>query len=157
MFFDDITQLLTVPHVCVQSMEYVAACLVIVAIWHSTNYNHESCILQYWDVTSCSFAHTLSQIHRQLLVSLPSLLPPLPQLSCTFPQTHVHPLLPNRFVIVKIFESQPGLESLHQICNYGLRLQGFISQLFQRVLSRDNGTMLLLEKLSHPYLLPLNE
>ena len=41
--------------------------------------------------------------------------------------------------------------------NRRLTKQGIISNLFQTVLPRDNGPMLLLQKPSHPYFLPLVE
>jgi hypothetical protein len=53
--FDQINQLLAVPHICVRFLELIAGCLVIVAFWHSMNHNHESCILQLCDITSAIF------------------------------------------------------------------------------------------------------
>jgi len=57
----------------------------------------------------------------------------------------------------KFSKRQPGLESLHTISNCRLPVKGSNSQLFQMVLSRDNGPMLLLHKPSQPYFLPLVE
>jgi len=51
-FFNEINQLLPVPHISVWSLKLHAGYLVIVAVWHSTNHNHESCIWQIWEVTS---------------------------------------------------------------------------------------------------------
>jgi len=48
-------------------------------------------------------------------------------------------------------------KSPKKICNRHLPAQGSISLLFQTVLSRNNGPMLLLEKPSHPYFLPIVE
>jgi len=143
------------PHICVRSLELHAGYLVIVAVRHSTNHNHESCIWQLWEVTSSFFACALCQIRRWSLVASPPLLPHLPNLTCTFFQKHLHPLLPNPFGIIEIFQRQPLLKSLQKICNCCLPVQGSISQLFQTVLSWDNGPMLLPEKPSHPYFLPL--
>jgi hypothetical protein len=55
------------------------------------------------------------------------------------------------------FYRQPLLESLQKICNRYLPVQGSISLLFQTVLSHDSGPIVLLEKPSHPYFLPLVE
>ena len=43
------------------------------------------------------------------------------------------------------------------MCNRCLLVRGSISQLFQMVLSRDNGLILLLQKRCHPHFLPLVE
>jgi len=96
-------------------------------------------------------------IRRQWLVASPSLLPRLPNLTWTVLLKHVNPLSPNPFSIIEVFQWQPLLESLQKICNRNLPIQGSIALLFQTVLSRDNGQMLLLETPSHPYFLPLVE
>jgi hypothetical protein len=70
-------------------------------------------------------------------------------------QKHLHPLSPNTFGIIEIFQMQPDLENLQKICHRHVPVQGSITQLFQTVLSADNGTMLLLEKPSYPYFLSL--
>lgn len=57
--------------------------------------------------------------------------------------------------MIKIFEWQPDLESLHNIHSHSLPLVGTYSMWFQRVLSPDNRLMLLLQTSSHSYLLPL--
>jgi len=145
------------PHICVRSLELRAGCRVIVTIRHSTNHIHESCIWQLWDVTSRVFDRVLSQIRLRSAVTSRSLLPRLPNLTCTFLQKHLHLLLLNLFGIIKIFQRQPGLESFQKICNCHLPVQGSISQLFQTVLSWDNGPMLLLEIPSHPFFLPVVE
>ena len=85
-FFDEINQLLPVPDMCVQSLELNAGYLVIVAIPHSTNHNHQSCIWQLRDVTSRIFARMFSQIHHRWLVVSRYLLSCLPNLSWTFLQ-----------------------------------------------------------------------
>jgi hypothetical protein len=103
------------------------------------------------------FAPALSQICRRSLVASPSLLPHLLNLTYTFYQKHLHPLLPNPFSIIASFQWQPGLESLQKISNGYLPVQRSISQLFQTVLSRDNRPILPLKKPSHPYFLPLVE
>jgi len=103
------------------------------------------------------FAQELCQIPRRSLVASPFLLPRLPNLTCTFLQKHLHPLSPNPFGIIKIFQWQTVLKSLQKICNRHLPVQGAISQLFQMVLSQDNGPMHLLQKPSHPSFLPLVE
>ena len=92
-----------------------------------------------------------------LLVAPPSLLPRLPNLACKILQNHLHVLSPNPFAIIEIFHMQPGLESLQNICNCRLPVQGSISQLFLMVLSPVNGQMLLLKKPCHSYFLPLVE
>jgi len=99
----------------------------------------------------------LFQIGHQMLIDSPSLLPRLPNLTCTFLQKHPHPLSPNPFSIINIFQKQPGLKSLQQICNCHQPVQRSISQHFRTVLSKDNGLMLLLSKPNHPYFLPLVE
>ena len=119
------------------------------------SHTHESCIWQPWDVTCHFFTRALTQIRRRLLVASPSLLPRLPNLTGMFLQKHLNPLLPNPFRMIKVFQGQPILESLQKICNRHLPVQGSIPLLFQIVLSRDNAPMLLLEKPSHPYFLPL--
>jgi hypothetical protein len=55
------------------------------------------------------------------------------------------------------FPTPTGSSKYPKLCNRRLPGEGFISQLFQMVLSRDTGLMHLLEKLSHPYILPLVE
>jgi len=112
--FDEINQLLPVPHICVRCLELHAGCLVIVAIQHSTNHNHESCIRQLWEDTVRFFASALTQIRRGWLVALPSLLSCLLNLTSTFLQKHLNPLAPNQFGIIQIFQRQPGLESLQK-------------------------------------------
>jgi len=144
-----------VSHICVRSLQLHAACRVIVAVWHLTNHNHESCIWHLWDGTFRFFACALSQIRRRLVVALPSLLPLLPNLACTFPQNHLNLLSPNPFGIIEVFPGQPLLESLQKIFIRRLPVQGSISLLIQTVLSWDNGPMLLLEKPSHHTLLHL--
>jgi len=54
----------------------------------------------------------------------------------------------------EIFQWQPSLESLQNICHHCLPFQGPSSQWFQTFLSPDNGPMLLLQKPSHPLFLP---
>ena len=157
ILFDEINRLLQVPHICVPSVELIAGGLVIVAVWHSTNHNHERCIWQLWEVSSHCFARTHHQISRRTLVHSPSLLPRLLNLICRFLQNHHNQLSPNPCGILKIFLTQPGLETLQNICNCHLRVQGSISPLFQMGLSPDNGPMLLVQKSSQPYFLPLVE
>jgi len=110
-----------------------------------------------WVVTSHFVAHVLSWILDWLLVALRCLLPRLPNLAWTLLQKDLNPLSPNPLGIMNIFQRQPHLESLHKICNHWLPRQGSISQLFQTVLSLYNGPMLLLQKPSLPYFLPLAE
>jgi hypothetical protein len=155
--FAEINKLLPMPHICVRSLELHAGCRVIVAVLLSTNYHHESCIWHLWDVTSQCVTRALSLIRHRLLVSSPSVLPHLPNPTCTCLQKHLHPLPPNTYGIIEIFQRQPGLESLQKICNRHLAAQRSISQLFHTVLSQDNRSMLLLEKPSHRYFLPLVE
>jgi hypothetical protein len=157
IFFDEISQLLPVLHIGLRGVELHATCRVIVAILHSTNHNHECCIWQHRDVTCRFFACSRFQSRRQWLVASPSLLPRLPNLTCTLLQTRLNPLSPNPFSITKDCQRQRFLETLQKFCNLHLPVQGAISQLLQTVLSRDNGPMLLFEKLSHPYFLPLVE
>ena len=121
------------------------------------NHNDEIHIWHLWEVTSRYVTPALSQIRRQLLIALPSLLPSLPNLTGTFLQKHLNPLSPNPFSIMEIFQTQPGLESLQKISDRRRPVQGSFLQLFQTVLSPDHGLMLLLVKPSHPYFLPLAE
>jgi len=144
-----------VPHICVQGLELHGGCLVIVAIRHSMNHSHERCIWQLSEVTSHSLASTLSLIRRRSFVASPSLLPNLPNLVCTFPHTHLSQLSLNSISIIKNFQWQPGLQSLRNICNSRLPVQGSISQLFLMVLSPDRWPTLLLQKPSYPYFHPL--
>jgi hypothetical protein len=103
MFFDEIIPLLRVPYICVCSLELHDECWVIVAVQHSTNYNHENCIWQLWDVTSRFVARALTQIRRRSLVAAHSLLPSLPNLTCTFLEKHLHPLSANLFGFIEVF------------------------------------------------------
>jgi hypothetical protein len=146
-----------VPHISVQSLELHAGCLVVVAIQHSTSHNHTCCIRQLWEATSHIFARALTQIWCWSLVASPSLLPCLPNLACTLLQKHLHPLSPNPFGIIEIFQRQAVLKSLQKICNCRLPGQVSISQRLQIVQSPGNGPMLLLKMPSHPYILPLVE
>ena len=114
MFFDEINQLLPVPDICVRSLELRAGCLVIVAVRHSTNHNHGSCIWQLREVTSHYFASALSQIRPQSHVALPSLLPHHPNCSCTLLQKHLFPLSPNPFGILGSFQGQPVVQNLQK-------------------------------------------
>jgi len=157
IYFDEFNQLLSVPHICIRSLELIAGNLVIVAVQHSTNYNHDSCIWQLWDVTIHFCTSALSQIRRRLLVTSPSLLPRLPNHASTFLQKHQNLLSLNPFSIIDNFKTQPVLESLQKICNVRLPVQGSLWQLFETVLSWDTGLMLLFWKHSHPYYLPLVE
>ena len=97
----------------------------------------------------------LYQICRRSHVASPSLLSRLPNLTCTFLQTPFNPLLLSPFGIINIFQRKPGLESFQKMCKHFLPVQGSISNLFETVLCPDNGPMLLLQKPSHPYFLPL--
>jgi hypothetical protein len=155
--FDEINQLLSVPHISVQSSQLHAGCLIIVAILQSTNYNHENGISQLREVPSHCVACRRSQIRQRLLVSLPAILPCLPNLDCKFLQKHIHPLPPNPFGIIEKFPRHTDLESLQKICNHRLPVHGSIRQLCQRVLFTENGPMLLFKRRSHPYCLPLVE
>ena len=136
-------------------MELIAGCLVIVAIRHSMNHNHETCIWQLWVVTLRHVARPLPQSRCPLLVTLPSLLSRLPNLSCTLFQKHLNPLSLNPFGIIKIFPRQAVLNCQQKICTRRLPVQGSISPLLQMVLSPDNGLMLRLQIHSHPYFLAL--
>jgi len=155
--FNEINQLLPVPHICVQSLELHAGFQVFVSIRLSTNHNHESCIWQLWEVTCHILARVFSHIRRRSLVAPPSLLRRHPNLACTVHQKHLNPLLPNPFGIIENIQLQPCLESLQNICNHHLPVVGSISLMFQTVLSLDDRPMLLLEKPRHPYFLPFVE
>ena len=150
-------QLFPAPDVGVRSLVLITGFLVIVAIWHLMNHNQEGGISPLCEVTSHHVAHSLSRICRWLLVTSHSLLPRLPILACTFLQTHFNPLLPNPLRIIKMVYRQPCLETLQKICSGRLLVHGSISHLFRTVLSPDNGPMLLLQKPSHPYFLPVVE
>jgi len=157
MFFDDINQLLPVPHVCVQSLKVIARCLAIVAVPQSTNYHHKCCIWQLWDGTNRFVAYLLSQIRRQSLVTTPSIVLRLPNLTWTLLQKQLHPLSPNPFGSIEIIQRQWDHKSIQKICGRRLPVQVSITQLFQTVLSRDNGPMVVHEEPSLPYFLPLVE
>jgi len=146
-----------VAPIFVQRLELIVGCLVIVAVRQPTNHNHESCIWQLWDITSRIVAHTLSQIHYRSYVASVDLLPRLPNLAYTYLRKHLNPLSPNPFGILIIFHRQACLKCHQKICNRRLPVQGSISQLFQTVLSPDNGLMLLLQKPNHLHFLPLVE
>ena len=156
-FFDQIIQLLPVPHIRVRSLQLYSACLVIVAVRHSMNHYHESCILQLWEVTCGLFAHVLCQIRRRSLVASPSFLARPPNFARTLLQQYLNPLSLNPFCSIQIFQRRPGLKSLEKICNHRLPVQGYISQLFVTVLSLEYRLILLLAEPSHPYFLPLVE
>jgi hypothetical protein len=157
VLFYEINQVLPVPHIWVRSLELHAGCLVIVAIWHSMNHNHESSTLQIWEGSSLNFAHALTQIRCRLHVASPSLPCCIPKLCCAFLQIHLHPMLLNPFGSIDIVQRQPGLERIQNIGTHCLPLQGPIVQLFQMGLSLDNRPMLLPNKPRHPYVLPLVE
>jgi len=72
IFFDEINQLLPVPHIWARSLELHPGCLVIVAVWHSMNHNHESCTWQLWEVNSRFLpARSPKSITSRLLPCLP--------------------------------------------------------------------------------------
>jgi len=121
------------------------------------NHNHECCIWQLRDVTCRIFARSLSHISHQLLVALPSLLSRFSNFACTFLHQHLHPLPANPFIIIEINQWQPVVECHQIICNHHLQMQGSISNLIQMVLPPDTGPMLLLQKPSYRYFLPLVE
>jgi len=131
-------------HLC-GSLESFAGYLGIVAIWHWTNHNHESCISQLGEVTADLFTHSLCQLCCWLIVASPSLV------------SHLQNLTSNQFGITNIVRIQPGLNCVQKISNCHLPIQGSISKLFQTVLSSNNAQILLLQKLSHSYFLPLVE
>jgi len=101
------------------------------------------------------FVRPLTQIRCRSLVASLSLVPHLPNLLCTWLPTHLHPLSPNPFAVIENFQRQPGLKSLPKICNRCLPVQRSMSQLFQTVLSPDNGLLFPPKKPCHPYFLPL--
>jgi len=144
-----------VPCIGVWSWQLNVGYLVIVAIHHSTNHNHESCIWQLWVVTICLFPHPLCHICRWSLVIFPSFLPPLPNHTCPLLQTHLNLLSQNPFRTIKIFHTQPGAKSLQKICHRHRIVQGSITRLFQTVLSPDYGQMLHFLEPSRPYFPPL--
>jgi len=113
-FSQENNQLLTLNYSSLQSLELIAGRLVIVAVQHLTIHNHEYCIWQLWDVTSHFVACAHSQICHRLLVSLPFFLPYLLNFTCTFLETHLHPLSLNPFSIINDFRRPPFLESLQK-------------------------------------------
>jgi hypothetical protein len=131
----EINQLLLVSNICVCSMELNAGCLVTVAVWHSIIHNHESCIWMHYDSTSRLLAHALCQIRRGS--HIPTVFPfsLLRNLACTFCQQQLNTPTLNPFRIIKVFLTQRGLESHQNLCNHCLPVQGFISLLFQMILS----------------------
>jgi len=157
ILFDEINQLPTGPHICVRSFWLHAGCLAIVPAQRLANQKHECCIGQLRKVTICCCVCALSQIRCRSLVALPSLFPLLLKLTCTFFQKHPNPLSPTPFGIIEIFQRLPGVESLQKVCNHHCPVQGSNWQLFQTVLSPDNGLMLYLQKPSHSCFLLLVE
>jgi hypothetical protein len=141
------------PDICVQILDLIAGCVIIVADWHSTNHNHESSIFQLLKVTWGCFGRALPQICCRLLVASRSLLLRLLNVLCTFLQIRLNPLWPNPFRIIGVFHRQSGPHSLQNIWNHCLPVLGSLSKHCQMVLSTDNGPILLLKKPSHPYLL----
>ena len=154
-FFEEINLLLLVLHICVRDLELHTGSLVIVAIWHSTNHNHESYIWQLWEVTCRFSACKLPKIGHWSLVASPLLLRCLPTLACTILPKHLNPLSLIPFGIIKTFQREPVFKSHQKICNHCLPVQGSISKLFQMVLSPDNGPILLLQQPSYSYFLSL--
>jgi len=157
VFVDEINQLLPVPHICLWCLELFGGYNHILAIQHPVNHNHERCIWQLWEVTYPLFACVLSQIQIRSLVASPHLFPSLSNFACTFLQTHLHPPPGNPFSIIRINWRQPLLECPQKICDRRHPVQGSISNMFELVLPPDNRPLLLLEKLCHPYFLPLVE
>lgn len=129
--------------------------MIIVAVRHPTNHNHERCNGQLWEITSCLVASRLSQIHLRLLVASLSLFPHHLNLTCTLLQKYLNPLLPNPYGIINTFQMQPVLKSHQIISNCCLPVQGSILNLVQTVLSPHNGPMFLLHTPSHPYIFHL--
>jgi len=127
------------------------------AAWHLMNHNHDSYIWQLWEVSSRNVTCALPQIHHLSLVASPSLLPHLPNLACTFLQTHLNPLALNPFGIIKIIRRQQVVKCHQNICNRRHPVQGAISQRLQLVLSLNNRPMLLHQKPGHPCFLPVIE
>jgi hypothetical protein len=130
-WFDEINQLLLVPHIWVRSLELHAGCLVIFAVWHSTNYNREGCIWQLWEVTCWFLNHAPSQSCRRSIVALMSLLSCVTNLAPKCPHNQLNPLLPNSFSIVKTFQRQSGLESPQRLGNRLLAVQGPSRSIFK--------------------------
>jgi len=84
VFVDEITQLLSVPHICLRGSELFRVQNHILAIRHPANHYHERCICQLWEVTSRRVAQELSQICRWSVVASPSLFPRLSNFACIF-------------------------------------------------------------------------
>jgi hypothetical protein len=70
---------------------------------------------------------TGTQIRGQSRIASPFFLPRPPNFPCTFLQMHLHPLMANPFGIIEIFQMEPGLESLQNICICSLPVQGSIT------------------------------
>lgn len=155
--FDEINQLIPVPHICLERFDLLAGWRVIVAVQQQMSHTYECCISQLWEVTTCQVAHTLSHIRQRLLVTLHFTLPCLPNLICTFPQKQFNLLLPNPFGIKKISQRQPDFKSQLNIQDRDLLVLGSIFNLAQLILYPDNGTKYLLQNPSLPYFLPLVE
>jgi len=97
-----------VPLICVQSKELHTGGLFIVAIWYSTNYNHERCIWQLREVTSCYSDLVVSQIHCRSLVVSSSLYSPILNIICTCLERHLHPRLQNPFGNLTLSDGSQG-------------------------------------------------
>jgi len=62
IFFDEINMLFSVLHICLHGFWLIARWMVIDAIWHPMNQNHESWNGQLWGVTFYLFASVHTQI-----------------------------------------------------------------------------------------------
>ena len=140
-------------HIGIQGLKWFRGSNHGIAIRHSLNHSNARCISQLWAVTSCLCAHKSAQIRRWSLVTSPSLFPHLPTLTCTCLEKY----LTNQLRIVKIIQHPPVFKCPQKICNRCLPVPGSISPLFQLVWCLDNGPILLLQRPSFLYFLPLVE
>jgi hypothetical protein len=155
--FDEINQLLPVPHNDIKQLLSIAQCLVICAVWHSIDPSYASWLCQLGKVNCRCWAHTDSQTHCQSQVVSSSIPPLLLNLACTFVQNLLKTLLLNPFSIMNIFQRQPVLVCHQNNCNCSHPGQGTVLKMFQMVLSLDNNPRLLFQNPSHLYFISLVE
>jgi len=105
-----INQLLPVPHIGIQRMEFFRGLYHILAIRHLVKHTLQCCIWQLREVNSRWFASALTQIRHSPLVASLSLFLRLLTFACTFLQTHLNPRPPDPLNIIELIERQPVLE-----------------------------------------------
>jgi len=89
------------------------------------------------------------------LLTLPFCFPHLSNFAHTCSPTHLNRLQANLFSTIEIMQEQAVLECYQNVRNCCLTMQGSIPNLLQTIQPPDNGPMLLLQNLGHPFFLPL--